>query len=113
MDDQSINQSRKKSKKKKQRRNRSTHSIGAILTEATEIINGDRLKSYGDPYESFQRVSEGCRIIWGISVPPADLVKILITLKQVRESYKHKKDNLRDWSGYTGILQELLECEGI
>ena len=39
-----------------------------------------------------------------------DCAKVLIAVKLVRESYKHKEDNLIDACGYLKLLNDLYEC---
>lgn len=79
-----------------------------ILKVASEIVNGVRQEKYGDPVESFKRISEACRVVWKISVTPIEVIKIMIMIKAIRESYEHSDDNLIDIAGYLDIMERLI-----
>lgn len=71
-------------------------------------ILDEREKDYGDAIESFRNVSVVASIITGIKLSPEDCVKVMIAVKLVRESYKHKDDNLTDAKGYITILERII-----
>ena len=83
----------------------------SILSEAEEIVNGSRHSDYGDARESFSRVATIANVMTGKELSPEDCCAVLIAVKLVRESFKHKRDNLVDLCGYAHIMNELNENE--
>lgn len=80
-----------------------------ILEEANNIVNGNRDSDYGSSKESFKRISSLASLITNKELTDIDCAKVLIAVKLVRESYKHKEDNLVDACGYLKILNDLYE----
>ncbi len=80
----------------------------SILTEAESIVNGARAVDYG-PKESFSKMATVHNALWGTNLVGKDFVKMLHTVKLVRESFKHKRDNLVDATGYLELLNRLEE----
>lgn len=83
----------------------------SILAEAEEIVNGSRHSDYGDARESFSRVATIASVMTGKELAPEDCCAVLMAVKLVRESFKHKRDNLVDLCGYAHIMNELNENE--
>ena len=83
----------------------------SILSEAEEIVNGSRHSDYGDAKESFSRVATIANVMTGKELSPEDCCAVLMAVKLVRESFKHKRDNLVDLCGYAHIMNELNENE--
>lgn len=83
----------------------------SILSEAEEIVNGSRHSDYGDAKESFRRIATIASVMTGKELSPEDCCAVLIAVKLVRESFKHKRDNLVDLCGYAHIMNELNENE--
>ena len=83
----------------------------SILTEAQDIVNGSRHTDYGSAIESFSKIASVASLICGKDLTAADCVKVLQAVKLVRQSHKHKRDNLVDLAGYTEILNQIEENE--
>ena len=79
----------------------------SILNEATEILGGSRNSDYGDYVKNFEKISEITELLTGRSILAEDCVAVLIAVKLVRESYKHKRDNLVDLCGYAQIWNDV------
>lgn len=79
----------------------------SLYNEALDTINGDRRQSYGEVHTSFARVSRVWSSILGHEVTPHQVCLCMIGLKVCREANSHKRDNLVDLAGYTGLLEEL------
>ncbi len=80
-----------------------------ILEEARELTDGERQQDYGDANESFGKIATVASILCNKELTPIDITRIQKAIKLVRESYKHKKDNLIDECGYArleSILQK-------
>lgn len=80
----------------------------SILTEAHELVNGDRAKAYGDVHENFQRWSDLLRPL-GIVLTPYQLALVMVAGKLARQTHKAKRDNLVDACGYLEIADRLME----
>jgi len=83
----------------------------SILLEADKIVNGDRDVQYNNPIVAFDDYSIILRVMYGITLKPSEICKVLLSVKLGREKYKHKRDNLTDTVGYLEILNQLLEHE--
>ncbi len=88
-----------------------------ILEEAFDLIRGDRAASYGEAYESFQRIAD----LWTTllrtklkamsKVSPADVARMMIALKLSRSITSHKRDNWTDIAGYASLAAEIEASE--
>ena len=78
----------------------------SILTEAESIVNGSRNSDYGGT-EGIERIANVASILTNKNITAKDLALIMISLKLVRESFNHKRDNLVDACGYMEILNNL------
>lgn len=83
----------------------------SILAEAEDIVNGSRQSDYGDARESFSRIATIASVMTGKELSPKECCAVLMAVKIVRESFKHKRDNLIDLCGYAHIMNELNENE--
>lgn len=81
----------------------------SILSEAEEIVNGSRHSDYGDARESFSSVATIASVMTGKELAPEDCCAVLMAVKLVRESFKHKRDNLVDLCGYAELMNRLKE----
>ena len=79
----------------------------SILLEADLILNGDRQADYSDPVDSFERISKLAGMLTGKELTADDCCKVLMAVKLVRESFRHKRDNLVDLCGYSEILNRI------
>lgn len=82
-----------------------------ILEEANEIVAGSRQQDYGDAVESFKKIAQIASVTTGKDLTASDCCKVLMALKDVRQSNKHKRDNLVDACGYREILYRIEESE--
>ena len=82
----------------------------SILTEAHELVNGDRAKAYGDVHENFQRWSDLLRPL-DIVLTPYELALVMVAGKMARQSHRAKRDNLVDAAGYLELANRLLPPE--
>lgn len=84
----------------------------SILAEAEELINGQRLKDYGDPDKMFATLASLWTEYLGQNVYPEDVAAMMVLLKLVRlknSSYQHR-DSLVDAAGYLGLIEKI--CQG-
>ena len=93
----------------------------SMLAEAHRLVNGDRNQAYDHPYDTYTCVG----IVWGVlarnyikaaalsdvpvPMPPELVIQFLRLMKEVRESRKHKRDNLVDIAGYVECHEQILE----
>jgi len=88
-----------------------------ILEEAFDLIRGDRAASYGEAQESFQRIAD----LWTTllrtklkamsKVSPADVARMMISMKLSRSITSHKRDNWTDIAGYASLAAEIEASE--
>lgn len=82
-----------------------------ILTEAINVVNGQRADDYGQAAVSFQRIAEGWRIIIksaGGDISAAHVALMLDWMKTAR--LLHSMDHVDSWTdkaGYTGLGAQL------
>lgn len=80
----------------------------SILTEAENIINGDRRVAYGDPLLMGDNIARGWRVIFKSHNITAEQVNLaMIWLKICRELNNHQMDNLVDVAGYAGVIEKI------
>ena len=84
----------------------------SLLEEAHDTVHSKRNKEYGSYIDNITTTCDLFRILRHKELSTEDGTYFLICLKLAREATRHKRDNLRDWSGYTELLDELLE-EGL
>lgn len=89
----------------------------SILDKVKEILNGDRLDSYGSPLESFIRISDywsNYLLHKGViteNLKPFDSTMMMVLFKLAREENKHKEDNIIDAIAYLVLYNNLLKEE--
>ena len=92
-----------------------------VLTQAANMVNGDRQDDYGTPEQNFERIA----LLWTCylgerrlrdEITPVDVAAMMALLKIARIASGHgKKDNWIDLAGYAacgGELQSLM-TEGV
>lgn len=88
-----------------------------ILNTVKEILNGARLDSYGNPLNSFGRISDywnNYLLHKGITIKnlnPSDSAMLMALFKLAREENKHKEDNIIDAIAYLVLYNNLLKEE--
>lgn len=80
-----------------------------IFEEAEKIVGGDRRQDYGGVRASFDRIALTWSAVLGIDVTGEQVGLCMIGLKLVRESHKHKRDNIVDIAGYARCLERMTE----
>lgn len=83
----------------------------SILSEAENIVNGDRQNDYSDPIKNFENISKIASVMIGKEITPSECCKVLMAVKLARQSYKHKRDNLVDLCGYSEILNRIEDAK--
>lgn len=85
----------------------------SILEEAQGITDGARQSDYGSAVESFEKIAQVSNLLIGRKpsdyLGATDIVKVLMAVKLVRETFKHKRDNLVDLCGYARLLDDIEE----
>lgn len=78
----------------------------SILLEAHALVHGDRQEAYGSPDECLRKTAEMWTIYKGVKFTTDDVGMFNMLQKQVRYSFKPKRDSLVDIAGYA-------ECIGL
>lgn len=83
----------------------------AILTEAAELTNGDRLRDYGEPVENHRHIARIFNSITGRDLTSRDVALLLHSVKLARlmKSPDHR-DSYVDGAAYLAIAFECAEA---
>lgn len=84
-----------------------------ILEEAIKITTEDRAEAYGPSNDVFIKTANICKELGLDASKPEAIPVIFIVNKLVRESHRHKRDNLVDIAGYCRLLNKLYTDEDI
>lgn len=92
-------------------------STNNVISEANEIIHGDREQTYGHPSKNLDKIAEQWSLYlfqkYGFSenffLTPEDVCWMMADLKKVRQMNQHKRDNLVDAIGYIGLIERITE----
>ncbi|QQM15159.1 hypothetical protein SEA_TINALIN_71 [Gordonia phage TinaLin] len=81
---------------------------GDILAKASELVNGNRDKDYGDAKTNHQRIADMWSVVLGKTVEPHEVAACMVLLKVARlvETPDHL-DSWVDMAGYAGIGGEI------
>ncbi len=79
----------------------------SILQEAERLVNGDRQQSYGDAYDSFDRIAKMWSAYKGIKITPKDVASMMILMKVSRSVTSSKRDNWVDVAGYAELGSQI------
>jgi hypothetical protein len=79
-----------------------------ILNAASDLINGQRAKDYGDAYKMHRRIGAGWSEILGVNVTPAQVALCMVWLKISRliETPDHL-DSFVDLVAYGALAGEI------
>jgi hypothetical protein len=84
-----------------------------ILHTASELINGDRAKDYGDAYLNHMRIAE----FWNnyldheIKLTPTDVAIMMMLVKIARCIHSYKDDSFVDICGYAALAGEMSNAD--
>lgn len=84
----------------------------SVLEEAHDLVNGDRQQSYGDAYESFDRIAKMWSAYKGIKITAKDVASMMILMKVSRSVTSSKRDNWVDMAGYAELGSQVEAREG-
>ena len=84
----------------------------SILAEAEDIVNGNRKSDYGDAAYNFHRIANIVNSMYPqLNINAQQCCAVLMSVKLIREGFRHKRDNLVDLCGYAHIMNEIVESE--
>jgi len=79
-----------------------------ILSEAMDLVEGDRSAAYGDPVELWRRVAAIWSVRVGVEISPQLACSMMANLKQVRADLGARHgDNWIDACGYEALAGEI------
>ena len=84
-----------------------------ILHTASELINGDRAKDYGDAYLNHMRIAD----FWNsyldheIKLTPTDVATMMMLLKIARLINEYKEDSFVDICWYAALAGEMSSAD--
>lgn len=79
-------------------------ALGALLTEARDLLCGERNDQYGDPRPNYQLAAELATILTGVNLCETDIYRTMIAVKLARHVGHPKRDNLVDAAAYLDML---------
>jgi len=82
-----------------------------IAEEALQMVSQNE-DGYGRPEESWEEIATIASILCRKKLEALDCVKVLKAVKLVRESYKHKRDNIVDEIGYCLVEERVKDGSG-
>lgn len=83
-----------------------------ILSEAGDLINGDRQDAYGDALECHKRIAAGWEQILGVKIKPHQVALCMAWVKTARAVTSPKRrDNYVDNAAYSALAGELVESQ--
>lgn len=82
-----------------------------FFSVAQDLIVGDRSSDYGSPVECWKKIAKAARQYTGANLGAVDCIRVMRAVKEVRQAYKPKRDNLVDLVNYAVIEQLLLDAE--
>lgn len=85
-----------------------------ILTEAHEIIHGDRERTYGTPGRNLENIAELWRVFidrkhgvaLSIQIEDVAMMMVLVKVARLIHSPRHR-DSLIDVAGYVGLIDRI------
>lgn len=86
-----------------------------IFTQASDIIYGDREKTYGHPAKNLEHIADQWSLFlrqkYGINLKltPEDVCWMMADLKKARQMNENKHDNVLDAIGYIGLVSRIAE----
>jgi hypothetical protein len=83
----------------------------SVLEDAYDLVNGDRQQSYGDAYQSFDRIAKLWSAYKGIKITPKDVASMMILMKVSRSVTSSKRDNWIDVCGYAELGSQIEAME--
>lgn len=89
------------------------YELGDSCREAISLITGSRQAQYGDQNKNFTMIAEIASLLIGKELTKYDVLKVHWATKLMRETHKHKSDNLVDLCGYVDIYNTLKEQENV
>ena len=82
-----------------------------IITEAMDLVNGERKQDYGNIEESFKRIARLWSAYLGANVDELDVGKMMILLKVSRAKINNHRDSYIDIVGYVACIDALLQSD--
>jgi hypothetical protein len=85
----------------------------SILDIAARLVNdgGERNTAYDHPWVNFAKISMVWSINTGKYISPENVADMMMGLKNVRESFMAKPDNLIDMAGYARCKERFNEID--
>lgn len=82
-----------------------------VLGRASELINGDRQRDYGDASRMFDSIARAWSGYLRTNLTPVDVANMMVLLKVMRAAESpDKADNYVDMAGYAALAGELSDA---
>lgn len=81
-----------------------------ILTEARDLVNGDRQSDYGPPWEDYARTAAIFNAMTGRDLTTEEAIRFMVAVKLSRMAVSpRKRDHYVDAAGYLDCLWRTIE----
>ncbi len=82
-----------------------------VLTEAIDLLYGEREKHYGPPVGNLERIAAFWSAYLDAQITPHDVGVMMILLKQARQRRGYHRDSAVDTAGYARLLEVLADAD--
>ena len=83
--------------------------LGTLLTDARDLLTGDRMSQYGHPRENYDIAARVASAYRKKEFTIEDVLAIMLAVKLARQATHPKRDNLVDAAAYLAIMDDVGE----
>jgi len=77
----------------------------ALASEAVATMNGDRMRTHGNPHDTLARIAQMWTGYLGKDIHPTDVAQMMVMVKQARSRSAYDRDHYLDAIAYTLLAE--------
>jgi len=77
----------------------------ALASEAVATMNGDRMRTHGNPHDTLARIAQMWTGYLGKDIHPTDVAQMMVMVKQARSRHSYDRDHYLDAIAYTLLAE--------
>ena len=77
----------------------------ALASEAVATMNGDRMRTHGNPQDTLARIAQMWTGYLGKDIHPTDVAQMMVMVKQARSRHAYDRDHYLDAIAYTLLAE--------
>jgi hypothetical protein len=77
----------------------------ALASEAVATMNGDRMRTHGNPADTLARIAQMWTGYLGKDIHPTDVAQMMVMVKQARSRSAYDRDHYLDAIAYTLLAE--------